>query len=787
METTNSARQRLVLSFLCLFFSARALAQNQSNDKAGELPSQAAIGQVRILGNQTIPANKILKQVRSRPGAAFDAELVSDDARRIMLMPQVRDVHWRVMPVGEQVDIVFEVSETPRVESVAFLGNKNIKTKTLAKELQFAKGDALDRFQINQGRDALAKAYHDKGYYFAEVNLNEKLLKETGKVVYVIEEGPKLRIRKRNFVGNEAVKTGKLKGKVKTNSYFPIFRKGRLDDDNLKQDTLALARYYHDEGYLDAQVFAEKQFNEDKTRVTVDFVISEGPRYRVASLRFDVTSLPSAKKGRFSAEELADAADLAQGDVFTRERQIQAERSVKRLYGKEGYIFAQVKVMPEFTDEAGEVLVVVKIEENGSFKLGRLIVRGNYETQDKVVRRLFDHYDFLPGGIYDTEAAERARKRLLGGGLFESAEVRPIGALADERDALVEVKEARTGMILFGVGVDTNSGVMGNFMIEQRNFDASRPPKSLGELLRGEAFKGGGQRLRLSFSPGTRVTTGHINFHEPYLFDQPYYLDLDAFLFRRWRESYLERRRGGMVMLGHRFENDWSAEVSLRLEEIKVTDLDTNPDAPVDVQDVRGSNFLTSAKFGIGRNTTDNIFRPSQGYKVNAGWEQVGVLGGYFSFAALSAGGSIYHAIYEDITERKTVLAGHVGGRNIIGDAPVFERYYAGGIGSIRGFDYRGVSPRAGADDDPIGSDYLVEAGAELTHPLHEEVIFGKIFFDTALISEGPYRMTVGFGLELLVPQLFQMIPMHFDFGFPIASDEKDDQEVFSFSFGMSF
>ena len=105
----------------------------------------------------------------------------------------------------------------------------------------------------------------------------------------------------------------------------------------------------------------------------------------------------------------------------------------------------------------------------------------------------------------------------------------------------------------------------------------------------------------------------------------------------------------------------------------------------------------------------------------------------------------------------------------------------------MRGFDYRGVSPRGGIMDDPIGSEYVLLAGTELTHPLFEETLYGKIFCDSGLVSEGPYRVSVGFGVELVVPQLFQMIPMQFDFGFPIFQDDKDEKEMFSFTFGMTF
>ena len=747
------------------------------------------VGQVSIEGNEVVSTGTILNRVRSRSGSVFNEKTVAEDARRILIMPQIADVTWDVRQLGDQVNITFKVIETPQIASVEFLGNKNIKVKELNKEIEFDTGDFLDRYLIQIGAEALAELYHKKGYYFATVNVNESALREERKVIYVIVEGPKLRVKKRRFVGNESIPTRKIKGKVKTNAYFPVFNKGRLNDEQLEQDKVALQTYYREEGFLDTRVFYEVKMNEKKTRAEVTFIIEEGPQYKVATIRFDGNET-------LLDTRLLEVLKLEPGKVFTRERQIIDQRSVKRAYGKEGYIYANVLLEPEYTDQQGQVNAVFRIRENKQYYLGRLIIRGNHETQDKVVRRAFDYYDFTPGGIYNTDAMEKGRRRLLGGGFFENLSVLPIGNDPNYRDALAEVRETRTGLIIFGVGVDTNSGVLGQFAIEQRNFDIAKYPRTMRELFSGDAFTGGGQRMKLSFSPGTRVTTGYINFFEPYLFDQPYYMDLTLMLFRRWRESYLERRRGGRATLGHRFTRHWSAEVSLRLEDVRVTDLDDriNIDtgmreiiAPDDVQEVEGSNFLTSVKGGIVYNKTDSIYRPSEGYKFNLGWEQVGAMGGEFDFASLSAGFTNYHTVYMDITERKTVWATGIRGNRIIGDAPVFERFYAGGIGSLRGFDYRGVSPRGGIRDDPIGSDYLVLAGTELTHPLYEEVVYGKLFCDSGIVDEGPYRVTVGFGLELVIPQLFQMIPMHFDFGFPVMSDDKDDEEVFSFSFGMTF
>jgi outer membrane protein insertion porin family len=750
------------------------------------------IRQVLIEGNTTVTTATIMGQVHSRPGAVFSEKIVSEDARRIASMPQITDVRWKVSIVEDQVELRFEVAESIPIAEVQFVGNKHIKEKKLLDAIQFKKGDFLDIYKVNRGREAVEKLYREKGYYFATVELNEDVLKKEHKVIYAIVEGPRARIKKIRFEGNDHYPTYKLKGKVKSAEYFPILKKGALDDEQLKQDCLSLEEFYHDEGFLDARIFSQSQFNEKKTRIVVTFTVEEGRQYRVAGIRFEGNET-------YSDDELLATLTLAPGDIFSLKRRTFAQKAITRHYGHYGYIFADVQLIPEYTETPGEVTALFKINEKGQFYLGRVIVRSNHQTQDKVVRRAFSRYGFLPGEIYDTQAQEKAEKRLKGEGTFQEINTMPIGSDPNMRDALIEVKEAQTGMVLVGVGVDTNNGVLGNFSIEQRNFDITRSPRSFRDLFSGNSWVGGGQRLRLDFMPGTEMTRGQIRFHEPYFFDTPFFFDWSLFVFRRWRESYLERRVGGNTSFGYRFENDWTVETTLRTENVNVSDLDEGyriPGdassgrvviAPQDVQDVRGNNMVTGLGVDVGCDKTDDVFRPSKGYRLNMGYEQVGAAGGDFTFPSVHAGGTAYKTVYQDITERKTVLAGQIRGSHIFGDAPVFERYYAGGIGSLRGFDYRGVSPRAGRQDDPIGSNTLFLAGTELTHPIFEETLFGKLFCDSGIVEEGPYRVTIGFGLEVVVPQLFQMVPMHFDFGVPVFKDDKDDTEVFSFSFGMNF
>ena len=157
-------------------------------------------------------------------------------------------------------------------------------------------------------------------------------------------------------------------------------------------------------------------------------------------------------------------------------------------------------------------------------------------------------------------------------------------------------------------------------------------------------------------------------------------------------------------------------------------------------------------------------------------------MGGEFSFGSFSAGGTWYLPVHEDLLERRTVLATRVRYNQIVGEAPVFERFYAGYLGSIRGFKFRGVSPRAGRRLDPIGSESLFLAGTELSVPLYEETIYGKLFCDTALLEEGPYRVAVGVGLEMVIPQMNQ--PIQIKFTVPVAYEDQDGRKGVRFWFG---
>jgi outer membrane protein insertion porin family len=481
--------------------------------------------------------------------------------------------------------------------------------------------------------------------------------------------------------------------------------------------------------------------------------------------------------------------ELKEG-AFIRDEVLKEDiKRIDDLYGEIGYVDARTTNTFDFVDEPGLIILNLDVDERKRSRFGRITIRGNSRTKDEVVRR---ELRFYPGEDYNTVKAREAEQHLKDTGLFTKATITPLADIEGEREAVVNVEEADTVQFIIGIGVSTDSGVLGNLTIDNRNFDIADWPRTWGEFLRGQAFRGDGQRLRLSFEPGTELTRFRIDFTEPYFLDMPVRLDLSAYLFERDRESYDEQRIGFIPALSKRFESgflkNWAIEGALRVEGVDIDDVRAL--ASRQIRDVSGNSTLTSVKGTIAHDTTDSRIVPSKGHRFTLGWEQVGALGGDYDFGKPIASFVWYKTMRTDIFDRKSVLALRADAGYIVGDAPVFERFYAGGFGSMRGFRFRGISPRAGIWDDKVGGDFILLAGGEYSVPLYSDNVRGVAFLDMGTVEEDfgvtSWRASVGFGLRINL-NFFGPVPLVFDFGFPIASEDQDDEQVFNFSFGASF
>ena len=681
------------------------------------------------------------------------------------------------------------------VKSIEFEGNRKFKAHVLRERLGFQLGDRLDPFLAEGGRATIMEVYRKVGYPSVKVTLDRERLAE-GHLLYTIDEGPRVQVSSIQFAGNDSFSARTLRQVIKLKQRKWLLWPTYYTEDAVKEDTDRLRDFYYGQGYLDHKITAETEFTGDGERVHVIFIIEEGPIYHVAKIVF-------TGQTRYTAEQLQAKVKLREGDVYKKPKAEKDAKEVANLYREQGYVDAEVRQNPTFTPETDDHLVnlTFNVHEGKQFRIGQVDITGNEVTRDKAVRRILDEYGFTPGQLYNAKMAPKEGSGLLEkyvqrGVVSDQAMIRPAnpapGGDPNSRNARVDIKEGMTGIIRPGVGFSSDSGVIGQLIYEQRNFDISNGPKDLSELFfPWKAWRGGGQHFSVRLEPGTRYSSYSVNFQDPYWNDQPITLDVLGRSWKWFRESYDEDRLKGAFEFEKRMANYWRSSIGFRGELVKIDNLDF--DAPQEIRDVEGSSQLFGVKFGLGKNAVDDIYDPTSGWRADTTYEQVM---GDFAFGLLEGNVARYLTVHEDVLGRRTVLVGRLLAGTTVGTAPPFERYYAGGSGhyGIRGFQYRGVSRRGlqtnvlnPQREDPIGSDWIFLAKSELIIPLIGQNFNWLFFVDSGTVDTGSYRLSVGGGIEIKVPQIFGNIPMRFELGIPLLKSDGDRTQIFSFSGGGLF
>lgn len=784
---------------------------SQPPEPAATLPPALAplegryIREVKIEGLVKVPAQLVENQVRSKPGQPLALDTVRGDLQRMTRLGKFRRIEVKSQSFSdESIAITYVCVETPVIEDVQAVGNRQVTTGDLAGAIDILKGTAVDRYQIDRAKRQIQDLYRKKGYYLSSITVDEEELEKRGNLLFVIREGERIRvtgIRFEAFEGKLSFTDGQLDDNVKTKEWN-WFETAPLDDDVLDQDVGALITYYQEHGYLDARVGPRVQTSPDGKEAIVTFVIAEGTPYTLRSIKVELVDelgIPTGKPPTvFSAEQAKALMAIKPGDVYSADKLRKSITGLQDAYGQMGYVDAKVN-KNELRDLTSPLVdLFVTISEGRAFKTGLLPIKGNELTRQSVVRRNIELKSERP---LDTTAIKRSKENLEATRLFQPGSMKLTLQPEDperpgERDVLTEVTETNTGSLGFGVAVDSDAGLIGQISFEQRNFDVADFPDSFGEFVSQRAFRGGGQTFNITLAPGTEVQTYSISLSDPALFDTDYSGSIGGAYRTRRFDKYDERRIGANLALGRKFGERWSGALTLRVADIELRNIDA--DSPVDVFDVADPHVLTGIGAKLTRYTSDSRFRPTNGTKLDLAVEQVGALGGDFTFTRFAGGYTVFIPVYESFLGQKTVLslrtaAGYIPQSE--DDVPIYERFFLGGR-DFRGFNFRTISPKGIRNDtrtlgdEPVGGTWSFFAGAELEQPLWKDVISTVVFLDSGTVLNEPgieqYRVSGGFGLRLYV-QALGPIPLAFDFGFPITRQEGDEERVFTFSLDLPF
>ena len=773
-------KRRVAFALLVSLVLALLVTSAPAPARAAEAePSGEKIVRIVLRGNVRVTAHRILGQMRLRDGSLYSPAAVDEDLKRIYTLGEFDNVVVRPEKTAEGLVLVVELTERPALSKLEFEGNRKFSRKDLEEIVGVKPGALIDRHKIFAAVAGIERKYHEAGYHFVHVVLDEKALESNHAALYAITEGPEVRVKKLEFSGDASIPAAELDKQVTTRPYFWIFSPGTFDEEQLDRDLGALRNYYIEQGFLDVKADRELIFTPDKASLTIRFIVDEGPRYKVRSL-----SLQGVK--RFAPSLLEKQMELAAGQAYTSDRVKHDMELLRDTYGEVGFIDTTIKPVVDFTDQPGTVDVTIKVEEGKAVRIGEIRVEGNRLTQGKVIRR---ELRFFPEEAVNTKLIDSARRRLEGIGIFKPGSIQVTTMptkTPDVVDVLVRVEDTETTNLILGAGISSNSGILGNISLVQRNFDLTDWPKSAQDFWRGESFRGAGQLFQIVLEPGTEMQRYRIDFRDPHVADTDFGLSTSLFLFERNRDTYNEGRAGVNVGVSREIAETLTAFMNFRVEGINISNIDAG--VPKDVTDVKGTSMLTSVEVGVTKDTTDSLLFPSEGYRLTGSVEQAGALGGNYTFTRATVDARKYFTITRDVLDRRSVLMLHGRVGEILSDAPIFERFYAGGQGTIRGFRYRGVGPRFGKTE--LGGDFMALASAEYSFPIYEKTLNGVIFLDTGTVepnfSLGAWRASVGFGVRFTVPFLGP-VPFALDFGIPIAKQSGDRTEIFSFSIGTSF
>lgn len=748
------------------------------NDLAG-LP----VRQVDLLGLRRVSRQIVLNQIRTTPGEPFDPDLVSQDVRNLTRINEFREVVSEVELTADGGVIVrFLLTELPKIADIQVAGNSLVSDQEILGGILLQPGDPLDRFQIERARSSIEDLYREKGHYLVQVTYDPDAVIESNIVLFRVREGPRTRIREIRFSGNDTYEDEQLFREIDTRRALFLFRTGELDEEQIEADVRILADYYRARGYLDARVDATTELSNDLREAVVTFLIDEGPLYLMRSVKVEGAR-------NFSAEELASLMPLNPGDPYSRDRINASRDAVINAYGELGYYNTVVDIRELRDEQANVVDLLMTVTEAPLAMTGEITVIGNTKTKRNVIFRELDIRPNRPLSLQDLQDSRRKLERTR---FFSQVTVTPLEPRPDEpgyRDVIIEVEETNTGSYTIGGGISSDTGIFGTIGLEQRNFDLFDFPESVSEYIRGRSFTGAGQDFNITLSPGNELSTFTVSLTEPYLFGTNTTLASSAQYLVRELDSYDETRWGGRFRFGRRFGEVWAGTLGLRYQSVDLSDIDD--DAATEVFRVEDENVLTGVELALTRTTLNDFFRPTAGSRVEFSVEQIGALGGEFDFTRLDASYTGYLILDRDFLGRASTLQFSTrAGYQFGGYSPVYERFYLGGR-SFRGFDFRTISPRGirndngEPSDDSVGGDWLFFAGLQYEFPFVGEAVNLVVFLDTGTVLDEfgfeQYRASIGTGLRLYIEQLGSA-PLAFDFAIPIASEDEDESEVFSFS-----
>jgi outer membrane protein insertion porin family len=722
------------------------------------------IYKIMILGNVKVEEGVIRGAIKSREGGPFSVEKIREDLRSIFDLGLFTDVQVDIKPTPQGKEVIFIVAEKPSIKDIFIKGNDKVKLDDIKEKMTLKSRSILNLEKVKENAEQIRKLYFSKGYYGVKVEDKVDYLETNEAVVtFTISEGPKGHIQKIVFKGNKNIKSSRLKKLMATKrrTIFSIITKtGTLDEDILKNDLQLVTAYYFDQGYLDAKVSEPKINLSNPKKIRIEIGIVEGPRYHLGNIDFKGDVLTTK-------EALFKILKIKRGDVYSNTVIRKEINTLTEKFANQGY--AYVEINPEISVDNKDLLVhlTFEIEKKKRVFYEKIQVVGNTKTRDKVVRR---ELVVAEGELYNAANMNKSRDRLKRTGFFKEVDFTTSRGSTEEKiNVDIKVEEAPTGAVTFGVGYSTIESVVGSASISDRN-------------LFGLGYAGS-----LRFSLGFKTQNFRLSFTDPYFLGYPYAAGIDLYHERvEIFETYSYKITGGDLRFGKELTDSLRIDAMYKLENIDVYNV--ADDASIYIKDQKGKKTTSAISLTPSIDTRDDNFNPRRGGQHSLFIQNAGsILGGDNYFVKVLGRTSWFFPLPLNSTLNLRAQAGMIlgyGGRPL----PIYEKFFAGGISTVRGFEYGKAGP-VDVNDEPIGAKKMVVFNTELIFPISREIgLRGALFFD---IGKGfdkwseitPLRLGAGPGIRWYSP----FGPIHIDFGFNLNPKKGEKGNVIEFTAGTVY
>lgn len=716
---------------------------------------------IEIRGNKRIELPAIAGRLTLKAGDPYTPETVRGQVKILYDTGFFEDVQVETESVEGGNAVTFVVREKPFITEIVYDGNENLSDDKLKEKTTIKNQSFLDQQQAKESAEKMRLAYQDEGYFNCQVIPVVQTLDEDRKrLTFFIKEGEKTKVREVVFEGLRAATKEEVFKVVATREWIPwyglitqlklpsfVSDAGILKRDELANDVERVKEVLLNKGYLNAQVGSPTvELTEDKKWFIVTYNISEGEPFTVAEVGFRGYTV-------FEEAELREKLKIKDGEIFQRAKIRDEITRITDMYGSKGYAFADVVPNVNPNNEERTASIILSIKEGEMMRIRQINITGNDKTRDNVIRREIrvDEQD-----VIDTPSLKRSFQRLTNLNFFETVEILPSQVETDKVDLNVKVKEKPTGQFSIGGGFSTLDKLVAIADITEGN-------------LGGNGYMG-----RIRGQLGQQRSLGLITLRNPYLNDSLTSAQLDVYRSMTNYISYFEEKTGGSVTFGRWLSEYVTGSLSLVAEQLRFKDPQPGlcPDLLPLICRQLGTQTTTGFRTTLFRDTRDYYLDPRSGMRIGGGFDYgTPYLGGTNNFYKYYVDISKYTPLPLDTRFAARVRYGvteGIDGKQI----PLTERFFVGGINTMRGFAFGKAGPVVpnlytiiGASKELIFNfDYIFTISSEAK--LNGVIFFdyGKGFDDNEKISLnlrkaagvegrwispfGPLRVAYGLNLE---------------------------------------